>query len=199
MDKKTGKKTEPKKLEKKISDSDRAFIAEYMMNGYNATRAYIKVHPKSGYESARSSASALLTIPNIKEEIAKEFDKKVMKREEVLARLSDMGRATHHPFIEIDDNEGTIYFDFSSPEAKSHLHLIKKIKTQRKRRVVGKGEDGETWEHEYTEVELHDAKDALKLIGEHEKLFKPEEGDREKFTAPQVLEIIKTYEEKRDK
>lgn len=193
---KTAGKTKKKKP---ISAAHRAFIDEYIANGYNATRAYLKVYPKSNYESARRAASLLLTNIDIQEAVSQEFSKKVMKREEVLARLSDMGRATHHPFIEIDDQEGTIYFDFSSPEAKSHLHLIKKIKTQRKRRVVGKGEDGETWEHEYTEVELHDAKDALKLIGEHEKLFKPEEGDPEKFTAPQVVEIIKTYEEKRDK
>lgn len=188
-----------KKIEKKIPDQIRAFIDKYMSNGYNATRAYMETHPKSSYEAARSSASTLLTNPNVKEAIAKEFEKKAMGKEEVLARLSDMARATHYPFVEIDDNEGTIYFDFSSPEAKSHLHLIKKIHSKRKRLVSGKGEDAQTWEHEWTEVELHDAKDALKLIGQHEQLFDPEKGDGETFTAPQIVEIIKTYEEKREK
>lgn len=187
------------KKKKELSQAHKAFITEYMINGYNATQAYKKVYPKSTYEAARRSASDLLTNPDIKEAVAKEFDKKVMKREEVLSRLSDMARASHRPFIEINEDDGSVYFDFSSPEAKSHIHLIKKIKTKRNRQIVGKGEDAETWESEWVEVELHDAKDALKLIGQHEKLFTPEEGDGEKFTAPQIVEIIKTYEDKREK
>lgn len=185
-----------KKLEKKLSDAHRKFVDEYIANGYNATRAYMTVYPKTKYEAARSSASDLLTIPNIREAIDKEFSRRVMKREEVLSRLSDMARANHYPFIEID-SDGFVYFDFSSPEAKSHLHLIKKIKTKRNRQITGKGEDATTWEGEWVEVELHDSKAALELIGKHEGLFTPDEGDGEKFTAPQVVEIIKTYEKKR--
>jgi hypothetical protein len=192
------KKTAPPRLEKIISDSDRAFIDEYIANGYNATRAYMKVHPKAKYESARALSSKMLTNLNIREAIAKEFEARTMKREEVLGRLSDMARATHYSFIEID-SDGFVYFDFSSEEAKSHLHLIKKIKSTRKRRVVGKGEEAEEWEGEWVEVELHDAKDALKLIGQHEKIFDPEKGDGETFTAPQIVEIIKTYEERKEK
>jgi phage terminase small subunit len=188
-----------KRLVRKIEPKHREFIKEYMQNGYNGTQAYRKIFPRSSYESARSSASDLLTNPNIQEELAKEFDKKVMKREEVLSRLSDMARASHHPFIEINEEDGSVYYDFSSPEAKSHLHLIKKIKTKRSRRAYGKGEDAETWEHEWVEVELHDAKDALKLIGQHEKLFVPDEGEGAKFTAPEVIELIKSYDDKRGK
>lgn len=187
----------PKKIEKKLSDAHRRFVYEYIANGYNATQAYKKVYPKTGYEAARSSASALLTIPNIREAIKKEFESKAMEKEEILARLADMGRATHYPFIEID-SDGFIYFDFSSPEARAHLHLIKKIKTKRNRQIVGKGEDAETWEGEWIEVELHDSKDALKLIGQHQKLFDPDKGEGEKFTAPQIIEIIKHYEKKEE-
>lgn len=198
MASKSKKKPARPKLEKVISDSERAFIDEYIANGYNATRAYMKVHPKAKYESARALSSVMLTNLNIKEAIAKEFDKRVMKKEEVLGRLSDMARASQYPFIEID-KEGFVYFDFSSPEAKDHLHLIKKLHTKRSRRVVGRGEDAQEWESEWIEVELHDAKDALKLIGQAERIFDPEKGDEGKFTAPQIVEIIKTYEEKRDK
>lgn len=196
--KSTKKPQEPKKLEKKISDSERAFIDAYMSNGYNATRAYMAVHPKAKYESARAASSVVLTNLNIKEAIAEEFQKRVMQKDEVLGRLSDMARASHYPFIEID-SDGFVYFDFSSPEAKDNLHLIKKIKTQRKRKISGKGEEAEVWEGEWVEVELHDSKDALKLIGQHEGILDPDKGDGETFTTPQVVEIIKTYEEKRDK
>lgn len=65
------KKSPRKRTEKKepaLSDKHRAFIDEYFLNGYNATRAYMKIYPKSGYESARALASALLTNVNIKAE-----------------------------------------------------------------------------------------------------------------------------------
>lgn len=185
----------PKK--KTLSDKHKLFIDAYM-ESLNATRAYMKVYPKTGYEAARRSASDLLTKPDIKAEIAERFKARAMPREEVISRLSDMARGTHYPFIEVTE-DGFVYFDFSSDEARNHLHLIKKIKTKRGRKIVGRGEDAETWEGEWVEVELHDAKDALKLIGQHERLFEPDPGDGEKFTAPQVVEIIKTYERDKDK
>ncbi len=177
---------------KPLSLKHKEFIDEYFINGFNGTLAYTKVYPKSSYEAARSSAADLLTIPNIKAEIAKRFEARAMPKEEVISRLSDMARGTHYPFIEVD-SDGFVYFDFSSPEAKAHLHLIKKIKSKRNRQITGKGDDIMTWEGEWVEVELHDAKDALKLIGQYERLFDPETGEGEKFTAPQVVEIIKTY------
>src|SRR5215211_2212070 len=121
-----------KKTQKKpsLSLAHKSFIDRYMINGFNATRAYMDVFPKTKYEAARSSASALLTIPNIKAEIAERFKARAMPPEEILGRLADMARGTHYPFIEID-KEGFVYFDFSSEEAKSYLHLIKKIKTKR--------------------------------------------------------------------
>lgn len=145
-------------------------VNAYFETGMNQTQAYLKVYPDSGYDSARTTASTLFAKPNIKAGIRHLLKEKAMPAEEVLARLGDMARATHQPFIRID-NDGFIYFDFSDPEAQNHLHLIKKIKTKRERRVDGKGEDTETWEGEWVEVELHDAKDALVQLGRHYKLF----------------------------
>jgi hypothetical protein len=67
------------------------------------------------------------------------------------------------PFIQVDD-DGFEYFNFSDPEAKRYLFLIKKIKTKRERRVDGKDEDAEAWEGEWVEVELHDAHAAIRDI-----------------------------------
>src|ERR1044071_925953 len=109
-----------KKTAKKptLSDKHKAFIDEYM-RGLNATQAYMRVYKGTKYEAARSSSSALLTNPNIKAEIAERFKARAMPAEEVISRLSDMARASHYPFIEID-SDGFVYFDFSSPEAKDH-------------------------------------------------------------------------------
>lgn len=50
--------------------SHEAFCQEYMKNGFNATRAYMAVYPNTGEDAARSSASDLLTKPNIIKRIA---------------------------------------------------------------------------------------------------------------------------------
>jgi len=70
-----------------------------------------------------------------------------------------MARAELMPFIRIDD-DGFTYFNFSDPEAKEYMWLIKKMKTKRERRVGG----DEAWEGEWVEVELHDAQAALRDI-----------------------------------
>jgi len=186
------KKTqEPKK--KPLSDKHNEYINNYM-DCLNQTLAYRRTYPKASYETARRAASALMTNHDIKAEIAERFKSRAMPAEEVISRLSDMARASHYPFIEID-SDGFVYFDFSSPEAKDHLYLIKKIKSKRNRQITGKGSEAITWEGEWVEVELHDAKDALIQIAKYEKLFEdPDEGA--KFTAPQIVEIIKTYEDR---
>lgn len=146
-----------------LSLDDLAFIAAYFEENMNGTRAYMKLHPKSGYDSSRSSASTILAKPNIRAEIKRRLDEKAMSAEEALYRLGEIGRADLFPFIRVDD-DGFVYFNFSDPEAKRYLFLIKKIKTKRERRVDGKDEDAEAWEGEWVEVELHDAHAAIRDI-----------------------------------
>lgn len=47
-----------------------AFCQEYMINGFNATRAYMAVYPDTKETSAMSSASELLRNPKVSERIA---------------------------------------------------------------------------------------------------------------------------------
>lgn len=56
----------------------------------NATRAYMEVYPDCTEESARSSASELLTKDNIREYIAKRMGEMVMTTNEVIIRLADL-------------------------------------------------------------------------------------------------------------
>jgi len=69
---------ESDKKEKVISDYAKSaglrlswikFIDEYIKNGGNGTEAYMSAYPESSKEAAKSSASDLLTNPNILEEI----------------------------------------------------------------------------------------------------------------------------------
>lgn len=153
-----------------LSNTDYDFGCEYLINGLNATRAYMKTHPESSYDSARSSSSELLAKPNIVLFINDRMKKKAMQADEVVARLSDIARGNHLPFIKVA-SDGFIYFDFSQPEAKDYMHLIKKIETKRERRIEGAGADAEEWEGEWVKVELHDAHAALRDLGRWHKLF----------------------------
>jgi len=146
-----------------LKPDELAFIAAYFEENMNATRAYMKLHPKTTYDAARSGASTTLTNSNIKAEIKRRLTERAMSAEEALARLGDMARAELMPFVRIDD-DGFTYFNFADPQAKFYMWLIKKMKTKRERRVDGKGDDAEVWEGEWVEVELHDAQAALRDI-----------------------------------
>ena len=149
-----------------LKPKQREFVDMYFRCNMNATDAYSRLHPSAKRESCRANASELLTNTNILAAVNDHITKQAMSRDEVLWRLSSIARATTFSFIRITD-EGFCYFDFSDPEAEQYFFLIKKIKTKRTRRLVGKGEQAEPWEDEWVEVELHDAQQALATIAKY--------------------------------
>jgi phage terminase small subunit len=150
-----------------LTDKQRLFVEEYLQS-WNATDAARKAgyseHTASfiGYENLRK--------PYIREFIDRRLSESVMSANEALKRLSDQARATLLPFIDITE-EGFVYFNFSHPEAKQYMHLIKKVKSKRTRRMEGSGKNAEMWEDEWVEVELYDAQAALEKIGKYHGLF----------------------------
>lgn len=166
------KKTPPappegKEKKRKLTDKEKLFVDEYLkcFNGAEAAR-------KAGYSerSIYNIAYENMRKREIREEIDRRMTEVHMSSAEVLARLADHARGSHRPFVRITD-DGFVYFDFSNPEALEHLHLIKKIKTKRARRLEGRGEDAEEWEDEWAEVELHDPQRALELLGKANRIF----------------------------
>ena len=174
------------KKKKPLSEKHKKFVDEYLIS-WNATLAYQAAYPKASPVSARTLGANLLANVGIKSEISERMKARAMGADEVLARLAEQARGTHYPFIEVD-NEGFVYFNFSDPEAKKHLYLIKKIKTKRQRMVRGRGDDAQEWEGEWVEVELHDPQRALELIGKHHNLFV----DRDKEGNP-IQPIVNVY------
>ena len=150
-----------------LTGKQRLFVENYLQSwnasdaarraGYSPKTAYI-----IGFENLRK--------PKIKAFIDKRLDESAMSASEVLKRLGDQARASLLPFIDIT-KDGFVYFDFSHPDAKNYMHLIKKIKSKRARRLTGRGEDAEIWEDEWVEVELYDAQGALALLAKHHKLL----------------------------
>lgn len=139
--------------------------AQYL-NGARAAR-------EAGYspDSDRFIASENLTKPNIKRVVKYYLEEAIMPVEEAVKRLSDMGRGNFSPFL----TEGGA-LDIDSNEARENIGLIKKVK-QVRRMELGRGENVQKdYEILSTEIELHDAKDALKLLLEvHGKLVQKHE------------------------
>lgn len=78
-----------------LSDRHKAFVDEYMVNGFNGTQAYLKVYPDSKDEdSAKVGASRLLTNDNVQsylEEQKKELRKlNIMSKADKLIYLEDI-------------------------------------------------------------------------------------------------------------
>ena len=149
--------------QKKLSPKRIAFVNEYLQC-WNASEAARRV----GYsaKTANSAGSFLLRIPEVLREIEERQRNKGMSADEALARLADQARGSIIHFIHVTSN-GMIEFDFSTQEALDNIHLIKKVCIKRKRVA----DAGVIWEHEWIEVELHDAQAALVLLGRHHRLF----------------------------
>ena len=153
-----------------LKPKERAFVDMYFRCNMNGTDAYSRLHPEAQRDTCRAKASEIVAKDNIRAAINDYLTKNAMGKDEVLSRLSAIARASEFPFIRITD-EGFCYFDFSDPEAEQYFFLIKKIKTKRTRRIEGKGEDKETWEDEWVEVELHDSQAALNTIAKYHGLL----------------------------
>jgi len=151
----------------KLSYKQLRFVEAYLISG-NATDAA----RRAGYSEKylHTNASKLLRNTTIQARIEERLKESIMGANEVLKRLSDMAKSSLLPFIEITE-DGFVYFDFSHPDAKNYIHLIKKIRSKRTRQIMGSGNDAEEWENEWVEVELHDAKDALVQLGRYHALF----------------------------
>jgi len=169
-----------------LSDKHKAFVAEYLQC-WSAAEAYRRVYPSAKKASAWTLGSNLLRKVEVRGEIERHLKDKRMSAEEVLGRLSDQAKASL-----VISKDGFASFDFSSDEARAHLSMLKKVKTKRTRRVVGKGKDAEEWEDEQMELEIVDAQAALEKLGKHHKLF------NDKMEVVHTLSVI-GYEKMLDK
>ena len=148
---------------RKLTAREQKFVERYAvhLNGARAAR-------EAGYseDNARHSGCENLTKPHIKAALKPLLEARTMPVEEGLNRLTDWARGDLSPFLHPSES-GKMSINLSHKEAQAHYHLIKKVK---QRTTVRTTEDG-IFEETYTEVELHDAKDAVvKLLEAHGKI-----------------------------
>lgn len=86
-----------------MNERHRAFVEEYLINGYNATTAYQKVYPKATYKTAIANGARLLTNAEIqgflqskKEETAKRNNISKDEIIGVIASIMNNGEAKHN-------------------------------------------------------------------------------------------------------
>jgi hypothetical protein len=131
-----------------LNDRQRLFVTNYLasMNGSDAAR-------RAGYaiKSAGVTASVLLKTPKIRVVVDAGLKERAMAAEEVLARLSDMGRVDFSPFT---DEQGRI--DLAAAKKAGLMRFVKRITQTEKGGVT---------------VELYDAQSALVKLGERHRLW----------------------------
>lgn len=140
----------------------RMFVEEYLKCFTPA-----KAARRAGYAHPQVMGCRLMKVQEIHEEIDRRIKETQMDADEVLTRLAQMARANISDFV---GDVGQI--DFKKVKEKGYL--VKKVVHQKGQRSV---------------IELHDSKDALRLLGRHHALFT----DRVKVDdwRTEIIELLK--------
>lgn len=150
----------------KLTSKQRAFLDDYLSNGFNATKAALE----AGYskDTAYSQGARLLKNVEIKSAIDTFFEENSMGAKEVAWRLTSIARG------DLGDvyNEKTGQIDWKKARESGLTYLIKKVDTRtiRTTTINAKGEEVEVEVIE-DRYELHDPLKALSLIGKQHGLF----------------------------
>jgi phage terminase small subunit len=152
-------------MSKAMKPAHAKFVDEYFLCGLNAAEAYRRAFGRD-VKGAKQSALRLLQREDVRAAITARLKESAMEADEALARLSEWGRGSIAPFL-ATNQDGLVRLDLNSDEAAESLHLIKKLKQVRTR----KGGGDKPWEEERTEIELHDAKDAVVQLAKIRGLF----------------------------
>lgn len=164
-----------------LNAKEKAFVSEYLTS-FNLTRAA----QAYGYYGERPSTFGVTVLKrkNVRACVGEAAEELFMSLEEARKRISDMARASLEPFLKVDDETLDVSLDITNPEARRHLHLVKKLKIH-KREVADVT-------YETTEFELHDAKDALDKILKLRGAYAPErisiQDSRQDPDAPKTLD-----------
>ena len=173
----------------KTTDKQRRFIEEYCVD-FNATQAYLRAGYATG--GARQAAHKLLTNTDIRAQIRERLDELTMSSAEAAMSLTRWGRGSIAPFLGITA-DGEAVIDLSTAEAQDKLDLIKKIKQVQQ---TIRNKNGDEYTTVRTEIELHDAKDAVIQMAKLHSMFRDnvDEAGDEEMTPERIAEMWERLE-----
>lgn len=126
-----------------------AFCGEANGNATEAARI-------TGYACPNVQGAQNLANPRIRAAVDRHLSEKALASNEVLARLADMARASIADVATVDEESGTIRFDWRRARREGKLHLIAEL----------------AFTEAGPKVKLHDAQAALVQLGRYHGLFK---------------------------
>ena len=140
----------------KLTDKRRHWIEAYLGEAlFNATEA-ARI---AGYAHPNVAAARIVKASAVREAIEERLADLAMSADEVIARLSEQGRATVADFVTINPDGDRVSIDPGVVEQRGHL--IKKIKANT---TVKFSKKGDQIEYTTIEIELYDAQRALALL-----------------------------------
>ena len=153
-----------RKTVNKLTRQQRLFVDFYIqtLNATESARLANYKHPN------KSGPKLVNHHEGVQAEIESRLAKHHASAEEVLAVLSNHMRGSLGDFIDIDDETGSAKLALAEAKAQGKLGLLKKFKVYRE---SGTSKDGEPWEKERQEIELHDPQSAAVHLGKYHKLF----------------------------
>ena len=163
------------------------FVEEYLVD-CNATQAAVR----AGYSAKTAHAIGWenLRKPEIRTGIRTLLNELTMSSAEAAMRLTRWGRGSIASFVRLTA-DGEAIVDLSTAEAQAALDLIRKIK-QTEHTVTTK--DGDEYTTVRTEIELHDAKDAVVWMAKLHGMFKDGGDDEGRGVLPTREKVAETWE-----
>jgi phage terminase small subunit len=147
------------------TDRELAFLAEYLANGRNATRAYLAVWPNASALTARTRAAKVLAKPHLRTRLRRmerELRRKVgVEAERVLAELAAVA------FSDVGEVIDLASFGLRKRISPAARRAIASIKVRTDTRKHAKG----TTVRQTVEVRFHSKAEALEKIARHLGLF----------------------------
>lgn len=118
-----------------LTPVQKAFVGEYIKNGYNATQAYLSIRPEVSYKTAQASASQYLSNPIIKQAVEgatnRTLNKAIATREHLINEAHDILEAAKQEkqystalnAVDLKAKLNKLY-DKSEPETEGYIKLI---------------------------------------------------------------------------
>ena len=175
-------------LPAKMTDKQGRFVEEYCVD-FNATQAAIR----AGYSenSAANIGWENVRKPQIRGVIRDHLDQLTMSAAEAAMRLTRWGRGSIASFVRLTA-DGEAVVDLSTAEAQAALDLVRRIKQTEQ---TTRSQDGTEYTTVRTEIELHDAKDAVIQMAKLHGMFRDDHAhdDDHTITPAEVEDLFEAY------